>query len=293
MTDSVLNPIADPRQPAVGLKIRSTTILLVVSLIGFAMFAWPFILPAQPSLTQHAGDAPILFTIILPLLLALAWTGLTDGRIDVKALGLLGVLAAVNAALRPLGAGVAGLETMSFLLIVAGRVFGPGFGFALGCVSMVSSALLTAGVGPWLPFQMLAAGWIGLGAGLLPDRWRGRPIRGWPEILLLSLYGVISAYLFGLLMNMWFWPYVLGQSMGDQAGLAYIPGGPLVENLHRFLIYSLVTSTVVWDTGRAITDVVGLTVLGPAVLTILRRAARRAQFDPIVEFDDRPNKSME
>ena len=83
---------------------------------------------------------------------------------------MLGVLSAINAALRPLGAGIAGIETVFFLLVLAGRVFGPGFGFVLGCTSLFASALLTAGVGPWLPFQMVASAWIGMFAGLLPRR---------------------------------------------------------------------------------------------------------------------------
>lgn len=60
------------------------------------------------------------------------------------------------------------------------------------------SALLTIGVGPWLPFQMLCSSWIGLGAGLLPRRVTGRA-----EIAMLAGYGVLCAYLFGFLMNMW------------------------------------------------------------------------------------------
>ena len=55
---------------------------------------------------------------------------------DAKAVAMLGVLAAVGAALRPLGAGTAGLEPMFFLLILGGRVFGPGFGFVLGAVTL-------------------------------------------------------------------------------------------------------------------------------------------------------------
>ena len=55
-------------------------------------------------------------------------------------------------------------------------MLGPGFGFVLGSVTMFASALLTGGVGPWMPFQMLAMGWVSMGAGLLPgpDRLRGR-----------------------------------------------------------------------------------------------------------------------
>ena len=62
------------------------------------------------------------------------------------------------------------MELVFFLLILAGRVFGPGFGFVLGCTSLFASALMTAGVGPWLPFQMLVSAWVGMGAGLLPVR---------------------------------------------------------------------------------------------------------------------------
>ena len=96
------------------------------------------------------------------------------GRLDAKALAMLGVLSALGAAARPLGAGTAGIETVFFLLVLGGRVFGPGFGFVLGSTTLFASALLTGGVGPWLPFQMLAASWVGLGAGLLPPSARPR-----------------------------------------------------------------------------------------------------------------------
>ena len=93
---------------------------------------------------------------------------------DSRVLAILGVLSAVNAILRVLSAGTAGVEFVFFLLILAGRVFGPGFGFVLGCTSLFASALMTAGVGPWLPYQMLVAAWIGMGAGLLPRRVTGK-----------------------------------------------------------------------------------------------------------------------
>src|SRR5690606_33912598 len=102
------------------------------------------------------------------------------------ALAMLGVLAALGAGLRPLGGGAGGLETVFFLLVLAGRVYGPGFGFVLGATTLFASALITGGIGPWLPFQMLASSWIGMGAGLLPKRVRGRS-----EIAMLVVYGVL------------------------------------------------------------------------------------------------------
>ncbi|MDR1212623.1 MAG: ECF transporter S component [Propionibacteriaceae bacterium] len=261
---------------------KSVLLLTLVSLAGLAMFAWPLFRPAQPAAVQHAEDAPFIFVLILPLLVLLVLVQLTERGMDAKALAMLGVLSAVIAALRPLGAGLNGIETVFFLMILAGRVFGPGFGFVLGCSSIFASALLTAGVGPWMPFQMLASAWVGMGAGLLPERLFGKPVRGWREMAWLIAYGIVAAYLFGLIMNLWFWPYVSGFG---QAGLDYVAGGPLLDNLRRFLIFTLVSSTAVWDTGRAITDTVLIAVLGPGVLAILRRAVRRANFDPVVEFD--------
>ncbi|MGW0503444.1 ECF transporter S component [Micromonospora sp. NPDC003241] len=254
---------------------RTAVILTLASVAAFATFAWPFFVPAQPEATARTTEAPLVFIVVLPVLLALVLAELSSGGIDSKALAMLGVLAAVNAALRPLGAGTAGIETVFFLLVLAGRVFGPGFGFLLGAISLFASALLTAGVGPWLPFQMLAAAWLGLGAGLLPSRLRGRA-----EIAVLAGYGAVAAYAYGLLMNLWFWPF----SVGADTQLSYVAGAPVLENLHRFAVFTAVTSTFGWDTGRAVTTAVAIVLVGPAVLAALRRAARRAAFDAPVTF---------
>lgn len=262
------------RTDAVRLGPRSALAIALVSVIGLAMFVWPLFIRAEPSVVQHTTDAPFLFMAVLPLLVLIVLAEISEGGMDSKALAMLGVLSAVNAALRPLGAGTAGIEVVFFIMVLAGRVFGPGFGFVLGCTSMFASALLTAGVGPWLPFQMLTSAWIGLGAGLLPRRVSGKR-----EIAMLATYGVIAAYLFGALMNMWFWPFVTGvQVSGVEGSLAYEPGAPVLDNLHRFLVFTLFTSTLGWDTGRAITNAVLIVLVGPALLATLRRASRRASF---------------
>lgn len=256
------------------LGARSTAVLALASLAGIVAFCWPLFVRVPGNAADHAVDAPLLFVALLPLLLLVVLAELTEGGVDARTLAMLGVLSAVNAALRPLGAGIAGIELVFFVLVLAGRVFGPGFGFVLGCTSLLASALLTAGVGPWLPFQMLCAAWIGMGAGMLPRRVTGRR-----EVLMLAGYGVVVAYGFGLLMNLWYWPFVAGIGTIDgHAGLAFVPGDALVDNLQRFLTYTLLTSTATWDTGRAITNAVAIVVLGPAVLATLRRAARRASF---------------
>jgi energy-coupling factor transport system substrate-specific component len=266
---------AVPDRSAVPVSPRTVLVLLLASLAGLMMLGWPLLLrvPAETRI-----DPPFLFLALLPVVIAVMLAEVSEGGMDPRVLAILGVLSAANALLRGVSAGTAGVELVFFLLILAGRVFGPGFGFVLGCTSLFASALMTAGVGPWLPFQMLVSAWVGMGAGLLPRRLRGRA-----ELLMLVGYGIVASYAFGLLMNLSGWPFVLGIEVTGHAGsLSYVPGAPLLENLHRFAVYTLLTSTGSWDTGRAITTSVALLVLGPAVLTTLRRASRRATVTGVV-----------
>ena len=251
--------------PAVRMTGRAVAMLVVASLLGLAAFAWPLVL--RPDSAVNPIQAPMLFAAVLPLVLAVVVSELAGNGMDVKGLALLGVLSAVGAILRPLGAGTAGLEPIFFLLIIGGRVFGPGFGFAQGAITLFTSALLTAGVGPWLPYQMVAAGFVGLGAGLLP-RARGRAELAW-----LAMWGFVSAFAYGWLMDFAFWPFGIGNS----TQLSFDPSATAWENLHVFALYNLVTS-MGWNLGRALTSVVLIVVIAPGLLHVLRRAARRAAF---------------
>lgn len=257
------------RQVAVPIGPRTAVVLTLASLAGLMMLGWPLLLEVEPGARV---EPPFIFLVLLPLVMVVVLAEVSEGGMDARVLAVLGVLSAVNAIMRLLGAGVAGIELVFFLLILGGRVFGAGFGFVLGCTSLFASALLTAGVGPWLPFQMVCAAWVGMGAGLLPRRVGGR----W-EIALLAAYAVLASYAYGLLMNLSSWPFALGISVpGHEGTLAYVAGAPALENAHRFLVYTLLTSTGGWDTGRAITTALAVIVLGPAILATLRRAARRA-----------------
>jgi energy-coupling factor transport system substrate-specific component len=262
-----------PARSALHLRPGTWLILAVGSLAGLAMFVWPLLTSAPATDAAHTTDAPFVFVVILPLLVAILLSEVSRGGIDVKAVAMLGVLTGVGAAMRPLSTGIAGIETTLFLVILAGRVYGPGFGFVLGSTTLFSSALLTGGVGPWLPFQMLASAWVGLGAGVLP-RCRGRR-----EIGLLAVYAAVAAYVFGFLLNMWFWPFAAGATTSADPGLQFVPGDAVFDNLHRFFLYTIATSTLGWDTGRAITNVLAIVVLGTPVLATLRRAARKARFE--------------
>ncbi|MET9221078.1 ECF transporter S component [Streptomyces sp. NPDC008079] len=253
--------------------MHATAVVTIVlaAFIGLVAFFWPFVVAPGRFGTSYAP--PLIFGVLLILVLAVVFAQIADGGIDAKALAMLGVLSAVNAALRPLGAGTAGIETVFFVLVLAGRVFGPGFGFTLGCTSLFASALLTGGVGPWMPYQMFGCAFVGMLAGLLP-RARGRA-----EILMLAAYGSASGYLFGFLLNLSFWPF----SLDPGSSIAYLPGLPFTEQWHRYLAFDVATS-LGWDTGRAVTNFVAILLAGPAALITFRRAARRANFTAPIHF---------
>lgn len=245
-------PVDRSRLPVIG--------LLAVNLVALAAFAWPLLAAALPAQAQAA--APVIAVALVPVA-ALLVLALLDGTVrSAHSLALLGTLAAIGAAIRIAGTGVGGVEAVFILLILAGRAFGPRFGLLLGILTIGLSSLMWGGIGPWTPFQMFACAWVGAGAGLLP-RLRGRA-----EIGMLCLYGIAASYAFGLIMNLWFWPFAVGAG----AGISYEAGAPVGQNLASFLVYTLVTSTLTWDTLRALTTVLGILIIGRPVLTALRRA---------------------
>ena len=252
---------------AVRLGPRTTISLLVASFVGLIAFGWPFLAAPGSPIATHPGATSWLFALLLPLVVVVVLADVADGGLDAKAVAMLGVLIAVDAALRPLGVGHAGIEPMWFIVILGARVLGPGFGFALGSLGLFVSALLTAGVGPWLPFQMLGAGWLGLGAGMLPQ-WRGRS-----ESLLLAGYAAVSSLAYGWLLNLWFWPWAMAS-----ATLAYRPGAAVAVNLTHWLTFNFATS-LGFDLIRGAVTVTLVLTAGRPLLISLRRGARRAAFE--------------
>lgn len=262
---------------ALTLRPRALASIVAVTLVGIGAFMWPLLIGFGPNVTDHNRDAPWIFLIMLPLLLLVVAAEIADSGMDAKAVAMLGVLASIGAVLRPLTGGVTGVQLMFFLLVPSGRVLGPGFGFVLGNVAMFASAALTGGGGPWLPFQMLAAGWVGLFAGLLPRR-----IRGKAELAMLAVYGFVASVAYGFVLNLWFWPFGAA-NIGSNAAITFAPGEPLSENLRRWLAFSMSTS-LGFDIPRGLATAVAVLLVGRPMLLALRRAARRAAFDAPREF---------
>lgn len=267
MSTVVTRTASTRRRSLVPVRAVPALALAGVTAVGVVAFGWPFLLGPEGA-AEHAGDAPWLFLLLLALLGCVVTAELTSGGLDAKTVALLGVLASVGGALRVLGAGTAGLEPMFFLLVLAGRVLGPGAGFLLGGLAVLVGGFLTGGIGPWTPFQMLAAGWVTLGAALLP------PATGRTERWLLAAYGLLAGVAYGVVMNLWFWPFLAGAP----EGAGFVAGAPVAENLRSYAVFYAATS-LGWDLPRGLLTAVLCVVAGRPVLATLRRGLRRAAFD--------------
>ncbi|MEO7752126.1 MAG: ECF transporter S component [Terracoccus sp.] len=270
-----MSTLTPPRRRVIPLRWPSVIALVAVGVVGLAAFLWPFFASAEFA-SSHGNDAPWLFAGLLALLSVVSLAEVTSGRLDAKTVAVLGVAAAAGGAMRVLSAGTAGLEPMFFIVIVAGRVLGPGVGFVSGSLALTVGALLTGGVGPWLPFQMICAGAVGLVAGLIPVRAGARAER-W----VVAGYALVSGLAYGLAMNLWFWPFL---GANAPTGMGFVPGESAAANVAHYGVFYLTTS-LGWDLPRGVLNALLVLVAGPAILRVFRRAARRAAFDAEVRFE--------
>ncbi len=245
-------------------------VVALASVTGLAAFFAPFF-AGRPAASgggflAHTADAPLITALCLLAILA----AMENRGWGAKRVAFLGVLAAIGAVLRLVPDPAGGFSLLFFLPILAGYTVGPTFGFLLGALTLLVSALITGGVGPWLPFQMLATGWVGLLAGWLPDMRR----LGWGEVVLLAVLGLLLGLVFGAVMNLWFWPYL---GVGADSALLWEPGLPFLESLRRYGRFYLLTS-LLWDLGRGVGNALLVLLLGRPVLRLLRRFGRRFAF---------------
>lgn len=250
----------------------SVVTLVLASAVGVVAFLYPFfVTPGQGSHSAmtRIADAPVTFLVLLGLCLLVVVANLETRQMNSKIVAVLGLLVAVNSALR-LIPGPAGFTAMLFLPILCGYTYGADFGFLLGALSMLVSAIITAGPGPWLPYQMFSAGWIGMASAWLPrlDRLR----RG--EMVLLALWGALLGFVFGAVMNLWFWPYIVD---AGESGVYWQPGGGLWSTLGRYVAF-YVTTSLWWDLGRAGGNLLLILLFGGPVLRLLRRFQARFEF---------------
>jgi energy-coupling factor transport system substrate-specific component len=254
------------------------TLLLALTAAGLALFVGPLLLGS--AFPQPA----VLFSALIAVsTLVVLGVALQTHRLSTRLLAVLAALVAVDATLRlVIVIGLLGFSPIFFLVIAGGFVMGPSFGFASGALTLLLSAVLTAGLGPWLPYQMLAAGWVGMGAGYL-GRVTRRSTSPW-AITVLCLYGGAAGFAYGLLLDLWEWPLLVATGSSP---LSWVPGSGLAALLPRFGGFYLATS-LAYDSFRAAGNVVLIALLGPAVIRALDRFRRRfllewAEPEPVLE----------
>lgn len=234
--------------------------LLLISLIGLAGFTWPLWLPQ--AVNSSDASSGWLALALLPLL-AITALWLSQGRLSgPRQIALLGLLAAIAAGTRIVASGVGGFELVFVVVILGAAALGARFGFLLGALAILLSSLFFGGIGPWTAFQVFAVGWVGAGAGLIGNRL-GTKLKIWQ----LALYSALAAYIFGLIMNLWFWPFAIG----PQTSISFDPDASLAQNMASFLTYSFVTSTLTWDTVRAFSSAAVILLIGKPFIQTLKR----------------------
>ena len=135
-----------------------------------------------------------------------------------KLVALLGMLVAVDATLR-LVPTLLGASPIFLLIVLVGFSYGADFGFLMGALTLGVSALITGGLGPWLPYQMLGAGWVGLTAGWLPHIGG---VGGRRQLCLLAVFGALWGFLYGGILNLTEWPFA-APGLTQRAGLYWSP----------------------------------------------------------------------
>jgi energy-coupling factor transport system substrate-specific component len=258
--------------------MRAGLVYALVVVVGCAAFLYPFWLPPSSlGMQAHAGDAPLVAAVVGALAVAAVVLEVRRGAMNGATVALLGVLGASAGLLRLLDLPGGG-SGIFFLIVLAGAAFGPRFGLLLGLTAMATSAVVTGGVGPWLPFQMLALAWMGAGAGLVGRATTALAVGARVEVAVLAAYGWVWGFVFGAIMNLWFWPFTAGE--GD---LSWQPGLGLLGTLHRYWSFYVVTSFG-WDAAGALANAVLILLTGRALLPSLRRFASRLR--PDVRMND-------
>jgi len=248
--------------------------------LGVTAFAYPFFLPAVHKNAMigqaHASDAPLVLSVLVGVCFIALLLEVQAQAAGAKLVALVGILVSINAILRFVEVAIptpGGFSPIFFLIVLTGYVYGGGFGFLMGSLTLLVSGLITGGVGPWLPYQMLSAGWIGLSAPAC------RPlvslVRGqgkWREVAVLAAFGGIWGLVYGAIMNIWFWPFAIGP-----AEQHWQPGMGWAEAVGHYLVFYAVTS-LVWDLMRLAGNVTLTLAFGLPTLRVLRRFRRRFAF---------------
>ena len=219
---------------------------LAVILAGLSLLSRVHRMGSRISVNWAFASASI--AVLAVIAVVLEFEGSPAGSKEVALVAVLGTLSALS---RIPFAAIPSLQPCTYLIICAGYVLGPIQGFMIGVMTTLVSNLML-GLGPWTPYQMIAWGSAGAISHLLKRRSGDGVIRS------LTILGGIWGFVFGSIMNLWFWT-------------AYIY--PL--NLATFA--ATMASSFWFDAIHSLGNIVFLSSLGGKTIRILERFQDRFQ----------------
>jgi energy-coupling factor transport system substrate-specific component len=267
-------------------RALSSAIYFLSATIGVLAFVYPFLLETQAKGSigiAHGHDAPLVTTALVGLSLVALLVELQGQAMSAKTVALLGVLVAIASVLRFVEVAFpvpGGFSPVFAPIILSGYVFGDRFGFLMGAFTLLVSGLITGGVGPWLPYQMFTAGWVGMTAGWLrkisnpKTQSPNRSFRfGTWDLGFLSIFGFAWGLLYGVIINVYFWPFAAGP-----VEQTWTRGISLGETVARYAAFYAATS-LGWDLVRAAGNAALILLLGAPTVRALARFRRRFDFE--------------
>lgn len=223
---------------------RSYFFLGLIVATGVAAFAAPLFPQTPVGVFSNWGLTATVLVVLAILAFFFEFEAIAISSKEIALVAMLGTISAVS---RIPFAVIPNIQPCTYIIICSGYVFGPVAGFMVGAITaLVSNFFL--GQGPWTLYQMFAWGMAGVSAAYLRRFNLGRTS--------LIIFGVIWGYLYGWIMNTWFW-----------ASFIY----PLT--FKTFLTYQL---TGIWfDTFHALGNAVFLGAFGQKTIAILQRFKMR------------------
>lgn len=170
-------------------------------------------------------------------------------KISSREVVILAILAAIAAVSRVPFALLPSVQPTSFVIMMAGLVFGAESGFIVGAVAAIVSNMFL-GQGPWTPWQMYAWGMLGMTAGLFRNRWWMKQM--WGKVL----FGFIWGYVFGWFMNLW----IIVSS---------------IENLTWEFFIGIYVASIYFDLAHSLSNVFFIIIFSASWLKILQRFKRK------------------
>jgi energy-coupling factor transport system substrate-specific component len=226
---------------------KSHICLALILAIGTIAFITP-VFPTSP-LNSILNWGLVSMVLVVLAIIAFLFE-FEEVAVSSKQIALVAMLGTIAAVLRIPFAAVPGMQPCTYLIICSGYVFGAVSGFMVGAITALLSNFFL-GQGPWTIYQIFAWGLAGVTAAYLRQhtlktKW-------------LIIFGIVWGYVFGAIINIWFWTSFIYPLTPRTFVLAQLNG--------------------VWfDTLHAVGNGIFLGLFGKKTVTILERFKKRFQW---------------